>query len=66
MGRKGGSKGILEAKYCYILKKRKEKGSKISGPLMSLPVNRNADAHANILAGTDSTTATIFIESAQI
>ena len=33
---------------------------------MSLPVNPNADAHANILAGTDSTTATIFIESVQI
>ena len=59
-------KGILEAKYCYILKKRKEKGGKISGPLMTLPVNRNADAHANIRAGTSSTTATIFIESAQI
>ena len=26
---------------------------------MSLSVNRNADAHANILVGTDSTTATM-------
>ena len=47
-------------------KNQKEKSGKNSGPLMSLPVNRKADAHANILAGTDSTTATSFIESAQI
>ena len=45
---------------------KKRKGGKISGSLMSLPVNRNADAHANILADTDSATAIIFIESAQI
>ena len=53
-GWRRGLKGFFEAKYCYILKKRKEKGGKISGPLMTLPVNRNADAHANILVGTDS------------
>ena len=47
-------------------KGKKEEGGKNSCPLMSLPVNRNADAHANILAGTDSATAIIFIESAQI
>ena len=30
-GWRGGSKGILEAKYCYILKKKKkEKGGKIA------------------------------------
>ena len=39
-GWRGGLKGFLEAKYCCILKKRKEKGGKISGLLMSLPVNR--------------------------
>ena len=33
---------------------------KNSAPLISLPVNRNADTHVNILAVTDSATATIF------
>ena len=47
-------------------KEIKEKRGKNSGPLLSMSVNRNADAHANILAGISSTTATIFIESAQI
>ena len=54
LGLEGGLKGFLEAKYCYILKKRKEKGGEIIGPLMSSPGNHNAEAHANILAGTDS------------
>ena len=40
-------------------KEIKEKGGKNSGPLMSMSVNRNADAHADFLAGTDSTTGTI-------
>ena len=57
------------AQDCQIFlyfEKRKENGREISRPLMSLPVNRNADAHANILAVSDSATAIIFIESAQI
>ena len=40
-------------------KEIKEKGGKNSGQLMSISVNRNANAHADFLAGTDSTTGTI-------
>ena len=38
----GWSKGILEAKYCYILKGKKVKGGKNSCSPISLPVNRNS------------------------